>query len=256
MITTGGQAGYLGYYDHSSGDFEIVGWAGYGSAIFEAGRHDGEWHVMGIGIGQFGGSGGSGGGSPAPSPPSEPTPDASQSYGQKSSNPGFLSTPTAPESILNPAAVDLGNILILSEINPVAATIHTGDLGGTSDIFHASGPSLYDMLAPIGKGAITKIGDLTSRSYPLARATAKMGGAALSGITLGTDAVQFYQPKPGYMRFRDFGLLVSSGISLAANFAPPYYRPLRWTSSIMHGWDLATQNMAENIYGYMYRRRQ
>ena len=75
MMATGGQAGYFGYYDARSGDCEVVGWVGYGCGIFEAGRQDGEWHVMGIGVGKFGSSGSRAPPSTAPTPsPIESTP--------------------------------------------------------------------------------------------------------------------------------------------------------------------------------------
>ncbi len=102
-----------------------------------------------------------------------------------------------------------------------------------------------------GKMLLTAFGDLNAATFPIARALAKTGGAALSGVTLGTDMTQLIvavQQGASLSTVIHHGALVTSDV-ISYFGLHPALKPLRWVGALAHTWDTATQQWANEIYG-------
>ena len=127
-----------------------------------------------------------------------------------------------------------------------------GQVASSLDSSNSSslGNALEYPLTTLGKIGLSIGSDyLKADVFPLARATAKVGGAVLTGIALGTDVAQFYAPKTWSMRVHDAALVISDAASMVSPFLPPVAKHLRWTSTAAHVWDKFTQEQSDRIYG-------
>ena len=99
-------------------------------------------------------------------------------------------------------------------------------------------PSAWNVLnkpmQTLGGMSIKLLGDLNKASFPYARATAKISGSVLGGITLGTDIAQFYVSKPWYMRIHDGALVAADLIAYGAYVPHPAFKALRWVGTLAH----------------------